>query len=366
MNSTRRTGRWLWVLGIVLLVGTAAGAGWVLNHAPANDTPPNPPRAASARDALPAAGDFVISIGHVDILKGLTPLHPAVAGEVTEILVDEGDTVARDQPLLRLDDRIARLDLRRAQADLKAAEAQLKKVEQTRDEQPGKLAKQRAILQKAVEAAKKLAAASATELEIKRKLREQDSIGTLELAAYEAKHKAVEAMVGVEQAKLDAVEEVDLKHDIERAAQEVQEKKAQVEKADEAVKKHVLKAPGPGEVMRLAVNVGELLGPQYKQPAITFCPDTPRIIRAEVQQEFAASIAKGQVAIIEDDTRAGHQWKGRVEKVSPWYTHRRSKLMEPFQFNDVRTLEAIISVVPDTQPLRIGQRVRVIIRQGGP
>ena len=36
-------------------------------------------------------------------------------------------------------------------------------------------------------------------------------------------------------------------------------------------------------------------------------------------------------------------------------------LLEPGQLNDVRTLECIIALEPDQPPLRIGQRVRVVI-----
>ena len=47
-------------------------------------------------------------------------------------------------------------------------------------------------------------------------------------------------------------------------------------------------------------------------------------------------------------------------------TQRRSILQEPFQYNDVRTLECIITLDPSNQPVRIGQRMRVTIKQGGP
>ena len=40
----------------------------------------------------------------------------------------------------------------------------------------------------------------------------------------------------------------------------------------------------------------------------------------------------------------------RVMRVSDWYTHRRSMLFEPFQYNDVRTLECLVSVEPGTLP----------------
>src|SRR5207244_9084019 len=100
---------------------------------------------------------------------------------------------------------------------------------------------------------------------------------------------------------------------------------------------------------------------QPKQPAILFCPDEERIVRAEVEQEFARRVTAGARATIQDDTTTSETWSGRVQRISDWYTHRRSILQEPFQFNDVRTLECIIRLDPkaDAKP-RIGQRVRVL------
>jgi hypothetical protein len=92
----------------------------------------------------------------------------------------------------------------------------------------------------------------------------------------------------------------------------------------------------------------------------------PRIVRAEVQQEWGGRVAVGQHVVLEDNTRAGQQWRGRVQRVSDWYDKRRSKIQEPFQFNDVRTLECLVAVDPGQPRLRIGQRMRVIIKQGGP
>jgi hypothetical protein len=53
-----------------------------------------------------------------------------------------------------------------------------------------------------------------------------------------------------------------------------------------------------------------------------------------------------------------------VTRLSDWYTHRRSILLEPMQFNDVRTLESIITLDPGQPMLRIGQRMRVTLGGG--
>jgi hypothetical protein len=87
-----------------------------------------------------------------------------------------------------------------------------------------------------------------------------------------------------------------------------------------------------------------------------------RIVRAEVEQEFANRVSVGQVAKIQDDGTGGGEWRGQVVRISDWFPQRRSVQMEPMQFNDVRTMEVVIRVQPGgKEPLLIGQRVRVIL-----
>jgi HlyD family secretion protein len=144
---------------------------------------------------------------------------------------------------------------------------------------------------------------------------------------------------------------------------DVKAKKEQLFKARHALKECTLLAPTRGTILRVLVGVGEALGANPKQPALLFCPSTERIIRAEVEQEFARRVVVGQSAVIEDDATGATRWKGKVKRVSDWYLPRRSILLEPMQFNDVRTLEVIIGVVDadPKNPLRIGQRVRVLL-----
>ena len=44
-----------------------------------------------------------------------------------------------------------------------------------------------------------------------------------------------------------------------------------------------------------------------------------------------------------DDTFAADTWKGRVQRVSDWFTEKRNKIFEPFMVNDVRTLDIRLS-----------------------
>jgi HlyD family secretion protein len=65
--------------------------------------------------------------GHVEATE--VRLAPETGGRITELLVDEGDTVAKGDVILRLDVRDAQLAIDRARADQRQAEAQLQLLE---------------------------------------------------------------------------------------------------------------------------------------------------------------------------------------------------------------------------------------------
>jgi multidrug resistance efflux pump len=359
MKTSRRPSRFFWLLGLVLLIGTVAGAGWVLNQAPAQTTPP---RKGDPGRWVPGA-DAIICVGYVDVPNGTTPLYPAQPGRVVDVPVSEGDQVKKGQLLFRMDDRLAQAQLKEARADRKAAEADLAKVEQARKAHANKVKAQKL----AVDAARALAKAQVREVEYNRRLKQQGGpVSKEQLQALEAKQEAAEKQARAKEAELQALEGFDFTPELEKAKANIEAKKAAEDRALLAVQECEVFAPGDGQVLRLLVNPGQMLNHDARLPAIQFCPAGPRIVRAEVQQEWGGRVAVGQQVVVEDNTRAAPQWRGRVQRVSDWYAERRMKLQEPFQFNDVRTLECLVAVEPGPQPLRIGQRMRVIIKQGGP
>ena len=109
--------------------------------------------------------------------------------------------------------------------------------------------------------------------------------------------------------------------------------------AQDGLRECTVRAPVKGVVERMLVSAGQALGPNPQQPAVMFAADGPRIVRAEVEQEWASHVAVGMAATVQDFSATGTTWHGHVTRLSDWYTHRRSILMEPLQFNDVRTLE---------------------------
>jgi multidrug resistance efflux pump len=345
-----------WVLGLASLTASVAGAGWILrSHAGSGPAP-----AAAPPDTPPPP--LVSCIGHVDVESGVSFPYPSQPGRVVELPVREGQPVKAGGLLLRTDDTVARAQVEEAEAGVKAAEAKLAEARNARDDH-ALLVDQQA---KAIEAARHDLAAARHIAARKRELAGVTGGGVAKSEADAADELVKKAQVGVEaeELKLRLVKararDIDLK--IVQAEQDVANKQALARKARFALEECSVKAPVDGTVLRLAMQTGDLLGPQPKVPPMIFCPDTPRVVRAEVEQEWAGRAAVGQIARIQDETSSnGPYWTGKVVRVADWMAHRRSVLPDPSQFLDVRTLECIVAIDPGQPPLRIGQRVRVAL-----
>src|SRR6185437_1091695 len=117
------------------------------------------------------------------------------------------------------------------------------------------------------------------------------------------------------------------------------------------------------QVLRVLAGPGDIVGGSGRQAVIQFACDRPRMVRVEVEQEFARRVLPGMAAEVQDDTDSSRRWKGKVLRVSDWATQRRTILQEAPTLHDVRTVECLITLDQEqfrTQPQpRLGLRVQV-------
>ncbi len=352
-RSRRRIPLAAWLGGVLLLASAVVAFHALRTHA--NDS-----GSRSSPAPEPARVERAVAVGHVDVEHGVTPVYPVQPGRVVKVEAREGKAVEAGAPLFVLDETVARLQVNEAKAALEAAGVQ--------QAQARVLAAQH---RRQVAAQRQAVAAAQVDVDLARvqrdkaKRRFESGSGVVSKEDVESADLLVKkAEVGLqgEKDKLAGLEALNPDLAVDLAGREVEAKKVLLQKAEQALKECTVRAPFAGTPLRVLVSVGEVLGPSARQPAVFFCPNEPRIVRAEVEQEFAGRVALNQKAFIQDDATGGGQWTGKVERISDWYSQRRSILLEPLQFNDVRTLECIISIDPGQPPLRIGQRVRVTMQ----
>ncbi len=343
-------------LSLSLLGGALLALGLVgARGLPGSSRADGPPAEAPA-----GPGKGAVCFGHVDLEHGVTALCPLVVGRVTAAPAQENQEVKAGTVLVRLDDYQARRRVQEAEADLTAARESLAQALNLPAQHQARVAQQRA----AIEAVQHRLEGGRQILARKRQLARKDLVNAREVKAAEALVQELQALERAETSKLRELELNDPAVGVRSAQASVTAKQARLDEARRRVEECALKAPVDGRVLRVLVGPGDVLGAQPNKPAVLFCPRGRRLIRAEVEQEFASRVAVGQAALIQDDASSGPTWKGRVLRISDWYTQRRSVMREPSRFNDVRTLECLITIDPGQPPLRIGQRVRVTLRPG--
>lgn len=346
MKFSHPVSRLLALLGIAALLVSAVSA--------SRAWPPTP-EATAAPKAIPSPA--VVCLGYVDLEQGVASLAPLRPGRVAELLVREGDAVAAGTALLRLDDSEARLQVAEAQVALDTAQNQLTKARTLPEQHRAQVEQQLA----SGEAAEHRLEAARSLLARKRHLQKAQQVSTEEVAAAEGQVQELEAAARAEAAKLAELRLHDPAADVRKAELAVSATQAKLDQARHALEECKLKAPSAGSVLRVLVGPGDVLSGQGGQAAVLFAPEGPRLVRAEIDQEFAGRVAAGQPAVVEDDAPSGAHWTGRVLRLADWYHQQRTILKEPSLRPDARTVECLITLDPGQSAPRLGQRVRVTL-----
>jgi multidrug resistance efflux pump len=353
MGEESRSPRAGFVVMLVLLAGSIAGTAWWLNRPSSGPLLGPPPEEID-----------VYCTGRVDAAGQVTALDPAQPGRVVEVHVKEGATVAAGQPLVQLDDAVAQARLIQAQATLDAAQVELDVTLRDKERVPNQIAAQEALHKAAVarvEAARKL-------LQQRKDQQQVTPLGKPEQEAMEAQVRELEQMEESQRLGLEDLKKLDPELRVRAARAKLKAAEADRDLAEKAVADCVLKAPGPGTILRLQAARGGLIAPGVAVPAVVFAPAGPPVVRAEVDQQALGRVAVGMTAEVQDENHPdGPVWKGRVKQIARWVAQRRSFVLEPGELNDVRTVECVIELDPPAEGLWIGQRMRVrIVRGGGP
>jgi multidrug resistance efflux pump len=268
--------------------------------------------------ASPAAAYVAVARGKVDIEGGLLSLAMPREGTLAAVAVHEGDHVKQGQLLAALDTEPARLAVEAAQAQREQAQAQLKLL------------------------GIKLAAA-------KQRARR--------LAA------AADAGAGDGQSADDANEaaaQVDAEQQAARAALSVAGQK--LDEARYELKQRSLLAPFDADVVRVSAQPGASVSPA-SGPLFVLLPQKPRIVRAELNDSFAAAVHPGMPAEVVADSGGAHaRWRAHVLRIGRVYGPATLE-NDPQVRANARTVECVLafdqSDAEPTRDLRIGQRVTV-------
>ena len=233
------------VLGLLLIVGVLAsilGLAYLIKPAEFKRVVGNLGKRISG-EAKPGGAELsdlpmnrTFCIAHVDSEHGLAPLYPLQPGRVKQVLVDEGQKVAKDQILFTLDDRIAKAQVEEAQAAVAASKAQWDNAKQLESQHSEKIAGQR----KVVEGRKALADAARRMFENL----QSSSIAPTKDQVFSAQMQAEAAQAEVDARKieLEALQKLNPTFQVSQAESDHKAKLAQLQKANVALDEMLVRA----------------------------------------------------------------------------------------------------------------------------
>jgi len=276
--------------------------------------------AAEHPAAAPAAGAFVaIARGRVDVEGGIVRIVAQRDGIVAAVHGQVGDAVKAGDVLIELDDTQAKIGVEMARAELGQAEAQAAAV---RAKLP--LLKQRAAR---VDEASRAGATSG-------QAADDANQALLELNAESA---AAQAGVATARQKL--------------------------KQAEYEVSVRSVRAPVAGRLIARDANVGAAVAAQPTAVLAQLLPDTPRIVRAELNEGFVGRIKPGMHAQVSAEVDASKAYAATVRRIGEVFGP--SRLAEEGQESiDARDVECILDLTDSA--LRVGQRVQVRFLPGAP
>lgn len=383
-----------WVLGLALLAFSLVAAR-LLNadtpvHTGAGGNPP--PRVTSA------AGPVGPSIlGWVDSTPTAVRLDaPAVLGmpslTISKVLVSEGDTVEVGQVLAEFDPSAFKHDLAQAEQELIAAQWEVQQARLAGDDWEWKKKQQRLavetaelelklaidardrgreVFERTLDEAKQFGKLEPlTEEQRKQRRQENQELFRLEGAAELLKKKVEKEQNDLK--RLDAAA-LDSRGnllpapaiDVQRANAKVGVIQAKIEKAKAQLEAFKLKAQEGGVVEQMTAVAGKTYGPTAREPLLWIIPVGKRVVRAEMEAEFAYKYEshRGKAVTVCDHYNPAIAYPGVLVRIGTAFLPKRFGA-DAFAPSPARVLECTVEVTdpapPGKPPLRPGQQVRVV------
>ena len=172
------------------------------------------------------------------------------------------------------------------------------------------------------------------------------------------------AKIDGEELKLQGLKLTPVDADVRAATAKIAQFTATVADAQNALDACTLKARVAGVVERIYATPGQTFGPGSRAPVLWIVPAGKRIVRAEVESEFAPRVAdkEGTKVSITDSSNFAVTYEGTVRRVGTAFLAKRSQ-QDALALAPTYVLECVIDVTdpapPGKPPLRVGQPVRV-------
>ncbi|QPJ63309.1 MAG: efflux RND transporter periplasmic adaptor subunit [Candidatus Nitronauta litoralis] len=313
----------LW-LGLLLLF-IVAGALFVLSE---NEKPDSPPD-ISWKTTPVKFGTLKVKVTATGVVEPNfeVEVKSKASGEVLEFPFEEGDTVKKDQLLLKLDKSDEDRNVARAQAELDSAMAKLRRAEITLLLQKSKYKTDLKTAESRVEESIANLKEAKDKLErqrnlFKEKIVAQESLDIAETSFKVSQESLIQARALLMVAK-DSIHDITVKeNEIELAKADVTQAEITLAEAQERLSETDIYAPISGTLIEKLVEQGQIISSGISNVSggtpLSKVADLSRIfIIADVDETDIGSVRVGHPVSITTDAFQGKTFKGRVTRIAP-------------------------------------------------
>ncbi len=282
---------------IVVVLAGAATTAWIISK---RNAPPQVEFTKVTRETITSP---LSTNGKVEPIEWM-PARAQRSGVISRVLIHKGQQVATGQPLVELDTRVANADLAKAEAAIQQARTEQRVIDEggrlaERQQVDADLARARLDLeaaQKQYQALERLVAKqAATRLDLDNTRQQVDQL-KLRIQALEA-HKGA-LVTGADK-------------EIAKAKLEEAQSAAQIARA--ALELSVVNAPMDGTVYDFDLKQGAFVNPG---DLIAHIGKLARVrVKVFVDEPDLGKVRIGEPVTITWDGKAGHQWKGTVDRL---------------------------------------------------
>lgn len=278
------------------------------------DLDPLPPTAEANAPSQPAA----VAKGRIDVEGGTVRLAAQREGLIRDVFVEEGDRVRKGQALATLESTAAELAVRSAENDLHLARAQVPAAQIRHDAAKRKADRLRPLVA--------TGAASRIDLE---QADDAWRIAEAELAVAQQTVRGAETRLDVQKHEVDV---------------------------------RTIRSPMDGRIVRRAAKPGDGASTLNVTELFLLAPEAPRIVRAELDEQFVTAVRPGQTVKITLEYDLDKSFTGKVVRIGEVFGLSRTRSDDPLAPQDTRVVEMVTSI-EDGEMLRIGQRVIVTVEK---
>jgi HlyD family secretion protein len=273
----------------------------------------------------------VVAPGLVEPRSGEIKVMAPMIGIVSQVLVQTGDKVIADEPLIHLDDEEAR-------ARIATSQGQVEMRERARNDQGAGKGAERRRAEDAVADAETALVQAKENFDAAVKAKRDGSGSDADIASARATWSTVQDRLSQRRTQLHKLED-DPKTPLPTANEgQLNIARGELRTAYAGLGQLTIRAPIASTVLQVNAKVGELASPTAPQALVLLGDLSGLRVRAEVDERDVGKIKLGGAVVVRSDALRGREFGGKVMSISPMVQPARisgSRNLSDFSVTDV-------------------------------